>query len=99
MKRATLLAMIAACVVLAPAGAADAADCRAKMTGIGEGYGLFAGATQQAQAAATAEWQTKVASRHGKRFAAMDKAGSVRWDCTPNPVAKANCTVTARPCR
>lgn len=100
MSKAKLVAITTAVItVLAAASEADAAVCRARISGTGTGNGLFGGATLAARAAATAEWQAKVGNRHGSRFTSMDKAQSVRWDCTQTPIVQAKCVVTARPCR
>lgn len=84
-------------VALLPA-TADAASCRARISGKGTGQGVFGKGTENARAAATAEWEAKARSRHGGKFASLSKAGSVTWDCKSTAL-KATCVVAAKPCR
>lgn len=93
------IAIAAAATTLVLAGAAEAATCKPRLAGQGQGTGLLGAAATNARANATADWQAKARRMHGARFASLDTAQAVRWDCTQTPLVQAKCVVTARPCR
>jgi len=98
MRIASVLA-IGAVIVMAGAGAADAAVCKGRVAGSGSGQGLFGAGTQNARAAATADWQARAQQRYGRRFASFTKARGAKWDCAQNAMIQAKCVVTATACR
>jgi hypothetical protein len=91
-------AAVCGLAALVAATAADAAVCRARLVGAGTGQGLFGAGTQNARTAATTDFEAKATKAHGKRFASLSKAASVRWDCKSGAL-EAKCVVTGRPCR
>ncbi len=91
------MVVAASCLVLS--GTAEAATCKARVAGTGQGTGLMGAAANNARAAAIADWQARARARHGVRFGSLDTAQAIRWDCTQTPLVQAKCVVTARPCR
>jgi hypothetical protein len=100
MSTVKLATTAAACGIaaLVAASAADAAVCRTRLVGTGTGQGLFGAGTENARTAATTDFETRATKAHGKRFASLSKADSVRWDCKSGAL-EAKCVVTGRPCR
>jgi hypothetical protein len=100
MSTVKLATTAAACGIaaLVAASAADAAICRTRLVGTGTGQGLFGAGTENARTAATTDFETRATKAHGKRFASLSKAASVRWDCKSGAL-EAKCVVTGRPCR
>lgn len=101
MSKRTLLFLAAAAttgLAVATVQTADAAVCRPRLSGAGEGQGILGKGTQNARARATAEWESKAKSRYGSRFASLSKASGVTWNCK-STIVKATCQVSARPCR
>jgi hypothetical protein len=78
---------------------ADAAVCRARISGQGTGVGVAGLGTQNARAAALANWSANARARFGGRFANPSKARSVRYDCRSGFVLEVKCVVSGRPCR
>ena len=74
------------------------AVCKARVEGRATGQGLFGAGTEAARSAAQTDWESKVATSYGEKFASLAKASLVRWDCSKNAILKAKCVVTARPC-
>lgn len=97
----TRIAMIAIAATLGLAlitpSASEAASCRAKLSGSGNGQGVFGKGTENARTAATLNFEGKAKSRHGSKFASLSKAKDVKWDCRSTAL-KATCVVTAKPC-
>jgi hypothetical protein len=93
--------LLAAATILASLtmSAAAAPFCYSRMEGQGTGQGLFGAGSQNARAAAIADWENRVADRWGPRYANFDRARSVRLDCKKGAILKAKCVVTAMPCR
>lgn len=93
-------ALLAALAVTAFSGAVQAAPyCHGRMEGRATGQGLFGLGTQNARAAAIADWQARVADRWGTRYSYFSRARGVRWDCKKGAILQAKCVVTAMPCR
>jgi hypothetical protein len=88
-------AVVIAAIHLAPA--AEAAVCRARMSGEGTGVGVAGQGAALARSNAMADWSRKVAARHGQRFASTALARSVRYDCRQG-VLETKCAATAVPC-
>jgi len=99
--RRMVQAMLGAAIVLsgAAASAQAAPYCYNRMVGQGTGQGAFGVGTQNARAAAIADWQDRVADRWGPRYAYFSNARGVRIDCKKGAILKAKCVVTAMPCR
>ncbi len=101
--RATLLctavAVAAFTAAFATSAPAEAAVCRARMSGEGTGMGVAGQGTTNARVAALSNWARNVETKHGKRFADSAKAQSVRYDCRQGAILEAKCVVTAVPCR
>ena len=95
----TGVAAAALAAVLATAAPAEAAVCRARMSGEGTGMGVAGQGTTKARAAALSNWARNVEIKHGKRFADSAKAQSVRYDCRQGAILEAKCVATAVPCR
>lgn len=94
-------ALLAAAVTLAglTVSAEAAPYCYSRMEGRGTGQGVFGVGSQNARAAAIADWQYRVADRWGQRYAYFSNARSVRFDCKKGAILQAKCVVTAMPCR
>jgi hypothetical protein len=94
-------ALLAAAITLVSltVSAEAAPYCYSRMEGQGTGQGLFGVGSQNARAAAIADWEDRVADRWGRRYANFNKARSVRLDCKKGAILKAKCVVTAMPCR
>ncbi len=73
--------------------------CHGRMEGRATGQGLFGLGTENAKAAAIADWQYRVSDRWGQRYAYFSNARGVRWDCKKGAILQAKCVVTAMPCR
>ncbi len=96
---AAATASVLALGAVATSTSADAAVCRGRMVGTGVGTGILGQGTTMARRNALADWSSKVAARHGARFANTAKARSVRYDCKEGAILQAQCVVTAVPCR
>jgi hypothetical protein len=77
---------------------AEAAVCRARMSGQGTGLGVAGQGTATARSNALADWARQVQARHGVRFANTALARSVRYDCRQGAILEAKCVVSAVPC-
>jgi hypothetical protein len=77
---------------------AEAAVCRARMSGQGTGLGIAGQGTNAARSNALADWARQVQARHGARFANTALARAVRYDCRQGAVLEAKCVVSAVPC-
>lgn len=93
------LALIMATGIIAASTPADAAVCRARMSGQGTGLGIAGQGTNNARSNALGDWMKKVEAKHGKRFANTANARSIRYDCRTGAILEAKCVVTAIPCR
>ena len=99
-KRGVPVLLAATVTLLSLTARAGAAPyCNSRMEGQGTGQGLFGVGSQNARAAAIADWQDRVANRWGPRYANFYKARSVRIDCKKGAILKAKCVITAMPCR
>jgi hypothetical protein len=93
---------IAAAMLTGLTAASDPADaqvCRARISGQGTGIGVAGLGTQNARAAALANWSAAARARFGARFANPSKARGVRYDCRSGFVLEVKCVVSGRPCR
>jgi hypothetical protein len=111
-RYATLAAVIAVAAAGLVAASADAATkkrptaakkppapvCMARLSGRGEGTGVFGAGSQNARVAATANWEENAARTYGSRFRDSTKAQGFALDCKSG-VMKATCVATGRPCR
>ncbi len=98
LKLSALLGLTAAAfVTVAPAEARVV--CKARIDAIGTGQGLFGEGTENARAAAIANFESKASSRFGYRYGTFANARGVHWDCKKNAILQAKCVVTGSPCR
>ncbi len=80
--------------------ASDAAPrCRGTISGSAASLGFLGIGSATARAAARVDWESKVASAYGARYANLNRASWVRWSCKPGFIMPATCVVVARPCR
>ena len=91
-------AVAAVGLTLAVAPAAEAAVCRANVTGFGKGYGPLGLGTANGKANATADWSDKAAKRYGKGFSDFAKSKGGKVECASD-LLEVNCVASGRPCR
>lgn len=78
--------------------AAEAAQCRARISAKGTGQGILGAGTMNAKAAALGAFEVQAAKAYGSRFGDSNKARGLTFDCRSGTL-KATCVVTGRPCR
>lgn len=93
---AALALGLAATMAFAPVS--EAASCRSRTDGMATGQGLFGLGTAYARSRAVEQWAEKVQARWGINYANFNNARGVSWNCKPNAILQARCTVSARPC-
>jgi hypothetical protein len=96
---AAAVAAVALAGMTAASDSADAAVCRARISGQGTGIGVAGLGTQNARSAALANWSAAARARFGARFANPSNARSLRYDCRSGFVLEVKCVVSGRPCR
>ncbi len=75
-----------------------ASSCRQRTDGFATGQGLFGMGTAYARSRAVEQWAEKVQARWGINYANFNNAVGVQWNCKPNAILQARCSVSARPC-
>lgn len=94
---AALALGVTATMAFAPASEA-ASSCRQRTDGFATGQGLFGLGTAYARSRAVQNWAEKVQARWGINYANFNNAVGVQWNCKPNAILQARCSVSARPC-
>ncbi|PPC88085.1 MAG: hypothetical protein CTY31_00030 [Hyphomicrobium sp.] len=101
-KKTLLLAVLAA-PLFSIAGEAEAKRrppvCLGAIQGSASSTGILGQGTAIARSAARADWENRAENVYGRRYANLNKARLVRWDCKKGAILLAKCVVVARPCR
>lgn len=94
---AALALGVTAMMALAPVSEAASA-CKSRTDGFATGQGLFGMGTAYARSRAVENWAEQVQARWGINYANFNNARGVRWNCKPNAILQARCTVSAIAC-
>lgn len=96
--RATAGAVALSVLTLLPAASEAARFCRPAVEGKATGLGVLGRGERRAGLKAKADWEQRVQALYGSRFARLNDARGVVWNCKGGTIAPAKCSVRARPC-